>query len=48
VIRCSELDLSREGILEVFNVGLVVGESIVNPYSERGGTPLDEIVENEE
>ena len=31
----------------VFDVGLMVGESIVILYSRRAGTPLDEIEENE-
>ncbi len=48
VIRCRELGLSREEMFEVFTVGLVVGGSIVIPYSGRAGVPLDEIEETEE
>ncbi len=48
VFRCSELGLSREEMFEVFNVGLVVGESIVIPQSRRAGALLDDIEDNEE
>ena len=46
-IRCKELGLSREQLMEVFNVGLVVGGSIVIPHLRRAVALLDEIEESE-
>ena len=46
VIRCKELGLSNEELFEVFNVGLVVGGSIVIPHLRRAVDLLDEIDED--
>ncbi len=43
VIRCKELGASNEQIFEVFNVGLIVGGSIVIPHLRRAVDLLDEI-----
>lgn len=43
VIRCRELGCSREEIWEVFNVGLIVGGSIVIPHFRRAVELLDEL-----
>jgi AhpD family alkylhydroperoxidase len=43
VIRCKELGSSDEELFEVFNVGLVVGGSIVIPHLRRAVDLLDEL-----
>ncbi|MBU0617641.1 MAG: carboxymuconolactone decarboxylase family protein [Planctomycetes bacterium] len=43
VIRCKELGVTNEQVLEAFNVGLVVGGSIVIPHLRRAVELLDEI-----
>jgi AhpD family alkylhydroperoxidase len=43
VIRCYELGLRREALFEVFNVGLIVGGSIVIPHLRRAVELLDEL-----
>ena len=43
VIRCKELGLTDEQLHEVFNVGLIVGGSIVIPHLRRAFELLDEI-----
>lgn len=43
VIRCKELGVSDEQLFEVFNVGLIVGGSIVIPHLRRAVELLDEI-----
>jgi AhpD family alkylhydroperoxidase len=43
VIRCKELGLSDDELMEVFNVGLIVGGSIVIPHLRRAVELLDEI-----
>ena len=43
VIRCKELGLSNEHLFEVFNVGLIVGGSIVIPHLRRAVALLDEM-----
>jgi len=43
VIRCKELGLSDDELFEVFNVGLVVGGSIVIPHLRRAVELLDEL-----
>ena len=43
VIRCKELGVTDEQIFEVFNVGLIVGGSIVIPHLRRAVQLLDEI-----
>ncbi len=45
LIRCKELGLSREQLFEAFNVGLIVGGSIVIPHLRRAVELLDEIEE---
>lgn len=48
VIRAKELGLTREQIFEVFNVGLIVGGSIVIPHLRRAVALLDELEANED
>ncbi|HUU85619.1 MAG TPA: carboxymuconolactone decarboxylase family protein [Phycisphaerae bacterium] len=43
VIRCKELGASNEELFEIFNVGLIVGGSIVIPHLRRAVELLDEI-----
>lgn len=45
VVRCKEEGVSREEFLEAFNVGLVVGGSIVIPHLRRAVARLDELDE---
>ncbi|MCH9001020.1 MAG: carboxymuconolactone decarboxylase family protein, partial [Planctomycetes bacterium] len=45
VIRCRELGLTEEQLFEVFNVGLIVGGSIVVPHLRRAVALLDELRE---
>ncbi|MFO0972834.1 MAG: carboxymuconolactone decarboxylase family protein [Phycisphaerae bacterium] len=42
-IRCKELGLSDAQIVEAFNVGLIVGGSIVIPHLRRAVELLDEL-----
>lgn len=43
VIRCKELGVTNAQLLEAFNVGLIVGGSIVIPHLRRAMALLDEI-----
>ena len=43
VIRCKELGATHEQMLEAFNIGLVVGGSIVIPHLRRAIELLDEL-----
>lgn len=43
VIRCKELGVKNEQLFEAFNVGLIVGGSIVIPHLRRAVELLDEI-----
>jgi len=43
VIRCKETGATNEQIFEIFNVGLIVGGSIVIPHLRRAVALLDEI-----
>lgn len=43
VVRCHEEGASREELLEVFSVGLVVGGSIVIPHLRRAMGRLEEL-----
>ncbi len=43
VIRCKELGASNDELFEIFNVGLIVGGSIVIPHLRRAVELLDEI-----
>jgi len=43
VIRCKELGASNEQLMEIFNVGLIVGGSIVIPHLRRAVALLDEL-----
>ncbi len=45
VIRCRELGVTEEQLFEVFNVGLIVGGSIVVPHLRRAVALLDELRE---
>ena len=42
-IRCKELGVTNQQLFEVFNVGLIVGGSIVIPHLRRAVDLLDEI-----
>lgn len=43
VIRCKELGASDDELMEILNVGLVVGGSIVIPHLRRAVALLDEL-----
>ncbi len=43
VIRCKELGVTNEQMVEILNVGLVVGGSIVIPHLRRAVELLDEL-----
>ena len=43
VIRCKELGATDEELFEIFNVGLIVGGSIVIPHLRRAVDLLDEL-----
>lgn len=43
IVRCREEGVSREALLEAFNVALVVGGSIVIPHLRRAVATLDEL-----
>lgn len=43
VIRCREVGLTRAQMFEAFNVGLIVGGSIVIPHLRRAVELLDEL-----
>ncbi|MDX2201077.1 MAG: carboxymuconolactone decarboxylase family protein [Phycisphaerae bacterium] len=45
VIRCKELGCTDEQMMEIFNVGLIVGGSIVIPHLRRAIALLDELNE---
>jgi AhpD family alkylhydroperoxidase len=44
VIRCFELEATPEQITEIFDVGLIVGGSIVIPHLRRARALLDELI----
>ena len=44
VIRCMETGATEEQVQEIFDVGLIVGGSIVIPHLRRARALLDEIV----
>lgn len=43
IIRCKELGVTDAQLFEVFNVGLIVGGSIVIPHLRRAAALLDEL-----
>lgn len=43
VIRCKELGVTNAELFEIFNVGLIVGGSVVIPHLRRAATLLDEL-----
>jgi AhpD family alkylhydroperoxidase len=45
VIRCKELGARDDELFEIFNVGLIVGGSIVIPHLRRAVALLDELNE---
>ncbi len=47
IIRCKELGADNEQLMEIFNVGLIVGGSIVIPHLRRAVALLDELDEGE-
>jgi AhpD family alkylhydroperoxidase len=44
VVRCVEEGVSRPEMMEIFDVGLVVGGSIVIPHLRRAHELLDEVL----
>jgi len=44
IIRCVELGVSEAEIVEIFDIGLIVGGSIVIPHLRRGRDILDELL----
>lgn len=44
VIRCVELGATAEQLTEIFDVGLIVGGSIVIPHLRRARALLDELL----
>lgn len=44
VLRCAEEKVSRNEMIEVFNVALVVGGSIVIPHMRRAFETMDQIL----
>ncbi|MDO9170714.1 MAG: carboxymuconolactone decarboxylase family protein, partial [bacterium] len=44
-IRCVELGVSKAEILEIFDVGLIVGGSIVVPHLRRAHELLAELLD---
>jgi AhpD family alkylhydroperoxidase len=44
VLRCAEEKVTREEMIEVFNVGLVVAGSIVIPHMRRAFETMDEVL----
>jgi AhpD family alkylhydroperoxidase len=47
-IRCYELGASEQQLVEIFDVGLIVGGSIVIPHLRRARALLDELIEASE
>lgn len=45
LLRCKELGVSDEELMEVLNIGLVVGGSIVIPHLRRAVAVLDELAQ---
>ncbi|MBC8423728.1 carboxymuconolactone decarboxylase family protein [bacterium] len=45
VIRCMELGVTEDEVLEIFDVGLIVGGSIVIPHLRRARELLDELLD---
>jgi len=43
LMRCKESGMTREELFEVFNIGLIVGGSIVIPHLRRAVDLLDEL-----
>ena len=44
VLRCAEEKVTRNEMIEVFNVALVVGGSIVIPHMRRAFETMDQIL----
>jgi AhpD family alkylhydroperoxidase len=44
VLRCAEEKVTREEMIEVFNVALVVGGSIVIPHLRRAFETMDQLL----
>lgn len=42
ILRCKEIGATNEEIMEIFNIGLIVGGSIVIPHLRRAVDLLDE------
>jgi AhpD family alkylhydroperoxidase len=43
VIRCKELGVTNQQLFEIFNIGLIVGGSVVIPHLRRAVALLDEL-----
>ncbi len=43
IMKCRELDVTRDQFYELFNVGLVVGGSVCIPHVRRAVSTLDEL-----
>lgn len=48
VLRCLELGLGREELVEAMNVGMVVGGSITIPHVRRAHEVIDEALDTSE
>ena len=48
LIRCKELGVANQQLFEIFNVGLIVGGSVVIPHLRRAVALLDELDAEEE
>jgi AhpD family alkylhydroperoxidase len=48
LLRCKELDVPDEELMEIMNVGLIVGGSIVIPHLRRAVDLLDELAAEED
>ncbi|HEY4492961.1 MAG TPA: carboxymuconolactone decarboxylase family protein [Acidobacteriota bacterium] len=46
IVRCAEENVKREEMIEVFNVALVVGGSIVIPHLRRAFETMNQIYSN--
>jgi alkylhydroperoxidase/carboxymuconolactone decarboxylase family protein YurZ len=48
VLRCAEEKVNRNEMIEVFNVALIVGGSIVIPHLRRAFETMDELLGKQE
>jgi len=45
VVRCAEEGVAQEEFMEIFNIALVVGGSIIIPHLRRAGERMEEALE---